>query len=115
VIVYGTEPSGKKFRVGDFDGCTLLLVRDEKKHLYRNGIKTLEAARKAGLTAWAVDKATFDDLIKEGIRYVAVKTGTDLLAANAVDFMDHGTIRTFKNHGPQYFLNERYFKGVGET
>jgi hypothetical protein len=114
MLVYGVQPDGRKFRVGDFDGCTLLLIRDENKHLYRNGIKSLEAARRVGLTAWAVDKATFDNLIKQGIRYVAVKNGGDLAFANAVDFLDHGTVRTFGKHGPQYFLNERYFKDGGE-
>lgn len=104
-----TQSNGEKRVIGYVRGEVFTSFRTESKHLYRGGNHSLKYGRENGLSAWGLDCAVVEGLLKRGVKKFVIKTRKATYVTDLALMKEKGFVVHHKPHRPQYFLNERYF------
>lgn len=103
---------GKERLVGHVVGNTLVCRRNEDKHLFRGGRKTVQDAINEGTAAWGLDCKVCDGLISRNIVWFEVIGKHKSYRCKLEDMRSKGYVLNMKPHRAQYFLDLEHFEEV---
>ena len=91
--------------------------RDESKHLFRGGAKTVKEAKEAGRAAWGLDLAAMERLAEDyNVRFVEIPTTGGRRYRTTMDLLlgPKSFVKEYGGHRPQVLLPIQYWTLVDQ-
>ena len=101
---------GRERLVGFVEGQTLICKRNEEKHMFRGGHKSVEEAKRDGTASWGLDCKVCDGLISRGVQWLEIVGKSCTYRCTLEDMCMKGYVLNIKPHRAQYFLNLEHFE-----
>lgn len=107
------QKGGERRFIGKVDGEVFrAFERDERKHLFRGGAETVEAAMESGRAAWGLDLGAMEKLAEfHGVRFVEIPTTSGAVYRTPMDMLlgPKSYVKEYGGHRPQVMLGIDYW------